>query len=90
MKSVGIVRNYIKKGDDTVMKLYKELITPENVIPPNSELIMESGNREELKRKAETLAQEHGLLEYMWSFEGNDRGYTELLVKNKYRFVIKP
>ena len=72
------------------MKLYKELITPENVMTPKPELIMESGNREELKRKAETIAREYGLLEYMWVFEGNDREYTELVVETKYRFVIRP
>lgn len=72
------------------MKLYKELITPENIIPPNPELIMESRNREELKRKAETLAREHGLLEYMWAFEGNDSGYTELVIEDKFKFVIRP
>jgi len=72
------------------MKLYKEFITSKNVIPPKPEFIMESENREELKRKAGTLARKHGLLEYMWVFEGNDRGYTELVVENKYRFVIRP
>jgi len=73
------------------MKLSKEFITPNDVMPPPPEFIMESTDREKLKRKAEALArEEYELLEFMWGFEGNDTGYTELTVENQCRFVIKP
>jgi len=73
------------------MKLYKEIITPENVIPPEAEFIMESQDRDELKQKARLLAaRDYGPKEFIWDFEGNDKGYTQLVVNSQYRFVIRP
>jgi len=73
------------------MKLYKEIITPENVIPPQAEFIMEYQNRDGLKQKARSLAaRDYGLKEFVWDFEGNDKGYTQLVVNGQCRFVIRP
>ena len=73
------------------MKLYKEIITPEDVIPPEPELIMESPKRDELKQKATLLAvRDCGLNNFVWEFEDNDKGYTQLVVGNQCRFVIRP
>jgi len=73
------------------MKLFKELITADDVMPPSPEFIMESTDRDKLKRKAETLARDqYGLLQFMWVYEGNDTGYTDLIVENRCRFVIRP
>jgi hypothetical protein len=73
------------------MKLYKVLITPENSIPSEPEFILESENRDVLKRKAEALAGEsYGVLEFAWVFQGNDQGYTELTVDDRCRFVVMP
>lgn len=73
------------------MKLYKILITPTDTIPPEPELIMESEDREVLKRKAEGFARaSYGLLEFLWVFDGNDQGYTELTINGKCRFVVRP
>ncbi|TMH39051.1 MAG: hypothetical protein E6H56_13560 [Betaproteobacteria bacterium] len=71
------------------MRLYKELLTPDNVVPPKAEFIMESKNRDELKRKAERLAAISNDL--MWGFVGKieDPDYEYLIVDEKYRFVIK-
>jgi hypothetical protein len=71
------------------MKLYKELLTPDDVVPPKAEFIMESENRDELKRKAERLA---GISnDLMWVFKGKeeDSDYAYLVVDEKYRFVIR-
>ena len=71
------------------MKLYKILITPANAITSPPELIMESEDRQILKRQAEGLASaSYGLLEFLWVFEGNDQGYTELTIDGKCRFVV--
>lgn len=72
------------------MKLYKLLITPDSVIPPEPEFIMESEDRDVLKRKAEALAREYGVLEFVWVFEGNDQGYTELTLDDQCRLIIRP
>ena len=72
------------------MKLYRVLITPDNAIPSEPEFIMESENRDALKRKAEALTREScGVLEFAWVFEGNDQGYTELTIYDQCRFVIR-
>jgi hypothetical protein len=72
------------------MKLYKEIITPENAIPPQPEFIMESQDRDELKHKAKSFAaRDYGLKELVWDFEGDDKGYTQLVVNNQCRFVIR-
>jgi hypothetical protein len=72
------------------MKLYKELLTPDNVVPPKAEFIMESENRDKLKREAERLtALTNDLL---WVFKGKgekNSDYEYLEVDEKYRFVIK-
>jgi hypothetical protein len=73
------------------MKLYKVLITPDNAIPSEPEFIMESENRDVLKRKAEALAKEsYSVLEFVWVFEGDDQGYTELTIDDQCRFVVRP
>lgn len=72
------------------MKLYKVIITPENVIPPQPEFIMESQDRDELKHKAKLLAvRDYCFEEPVWDFEGDDKGYTQLVVNNQCRFVIR-
>lgn len=72
------------------MKLYKVLITNENVIPTEPELIMESENRDALKRKAEALAEEYyGLLEFLWVFGENDQVDLELTIDDQCKFVVR-
>jgi hypothetical protein len=73
------------------MKLYMHRITVHDVVPPSPELVLESDDREQLKRKAESLAREIAPDEDLaWVYEGNDRGYAELRVQDQYRFVVRP
>lgn len=72
------------------MKLYKVLITPDNAIPSEPEFIMESEDRDALKREAEALAREaYGLLDFCWVFEGNNQGRTELTMSHRCKFVVR-
>ncbi len=66
------------------------MITSDNAIPPDPDLIMESEDTDDLKRRAEALALEfYGLLEFVW-FEGSVQDYMELTVDDQCRFVVRP
>jgi hypothetical protein len=72
------------------MKLYKVLITTENAIPSEPEFIMESENRDALKRKAEAFAEEYyGVLEFLWVFGENDQVDMELTIYDQCKFVVR-
>ena len=71
-------------------KLYKQYLSPDNVVAPSRVLVMEANERDVLKKEANRLADCDGTKEHNWVWEGkNDTSYGELTVADKYRFVIR-
>jgi hypothetical protein len=72
------------------MKLYKHLLTAPDAVSQDPELIMESENRDTLKRKVESLIP--AAIGLGWVFMGRqekDSDYEELTINEECRFVIR-
>jgi hypothetical protein len=72
------------------MKLFKIIITPIDVVPPDPDFIMESEDIEELRRRAESIAKEqYHLSDLVWVFGEKEQNYMELTVEDECRLVIR-
>lgn len=73
------------------MKLHKHTITDESTIPSEPEFIAEGHLMEDLNSIAMKYAREltQNKDELMWVFSGDGSKYQELLIEDKFRFVIR-
>lgn len=73
------------------MKLFRHIITDDDTVPPEPELIGEGESVDDLKDIAtkEAGSLKAGLEESMWMFYDNSVSYHELTIENTVRFVIR-
>ena len=71
------------------MKLYKQLLDPDNLPSGKLQLVMESEDREFLQTRAEVLTGSDGLSDFVWMMAELHEDYAQLIVDACYRFVIR-
>ena len=71
------------------MKLYKQLLDPDNLPSGKLQLVMESEDRELLQTRAEALSGSNGRSDFVWMMAELHEDYAQLIVDGRYRFVIR-